>query len=338
MELSLQLRVAGAFIYLVSSAFGIIFPLLISGDDAVEKLNSSIIFRSLRTFCAGLVVSVALIHMLSDASLSLAAATPYYQSLGFTIATAGIWFMLTLNIVVSSLKYSGSEPPKSSKDIAVNNAEHDLCSEVSDIEVAVQTTKEADNRTAEELACSHSHAINAIFDQADSKAMIKVYLLEVAIATHSIIIGLNLGLYGEGDIGKIESLIPAISIHQFFEGMALGFALVQIRHKLSFCKCFLFCVTFALTTPTGVVMGILISEYGNPSANNDLTIGCLNAFAAGILLYISLIEMVAQEFSSLGESTPRDSKSHSQRTQEKLLLSCALALGMSVMAILAIWA
>ena len=58
--------------------------------------------------------------------------------------------------------------------------------------------------------------------------------------------------------------------------------------------------------------------------------GCMNAFAAGALIYISLVEMIAEDFS--------DKNVTSNPSTLKLCMVVAFAVGMFCMAILGIWA
>ena len=50
-------------------------------------------------------------------------------------------------------------------------------------------------------------------DTSDFKSVIKAYVLEVAIAIHSIIIGIALGTMGEEEIQEIRILMIAYAVH-----------------------------------------------------------------------------------------------------------------------------
>jgi zinc transporter 1/2/3 len=56
---------------------------------------------------------------------------------------------------------------------------------------------------------------------------------------------------------------------------------------------------FSLTTPLGIAIGIGASRSYDPESTTALGVqGTLNALAAGILIYLALVDMVAHEFSS----------------------------------------
>lgn len=82
----------------------------------------------------------------------------------------------------------------------------------------------------------HSHGV--IFG--DPNRTIGAYILEGALAAHSVIIGLSLGTASTADL---YALLPALSFHQFFEGLAMGSRVVEaevpmlteVRLSLSVC-------------------------------------------------------------------------------------------------------
>ena len=80
-------------------------------------------------------------------------------------------------------------------------------------------------------------------------------VLELSIAVHSIIIGVSFGGLELDQLGEIKVLMAALSLHQFFEGIALGSALSE--SNLSMRYVCLFGVSFSLSWCVGVVIGKL---------------------------------------------------------------------------------
>jgi len=180
---------------------------------------------------------------------------------------------------------------------------------------------------------SHAHTLSLVDDgdAIDAKRlMIKAFIMEIAIATHSIIIGVAFGALGDGSLDTIRALFAALSFHQFFEGIALGTAIAPVKNVLGWCKVRTLVCVFALTTPIGIVIGMLsVPSDEEPSNNQAFAQGVLNAIAAGNLIYIALVEMVAESMSA-----PFLAKNSTL----KALMFAALVLGDLCMAILAIWA
>ncbi|KAL2928443.1 Zinc transporter 1 [Bienertia sinuspersici] len=87
---------------------------------------------------------------------------------------------------------------------------------------------------------------------------------------------------------------------------------------------------FSLTTPVGIAIGIGITNVYDESSPTALIVqGLLNAVAAGILIYMALVDLLAQDFMN-----PK------MQANNKLFFGAniTLLLGAGFMAVLAIWA
>ncbi len=159
--------------------------------------------------------------------------------------------------------------------------------------------------------------------------LITAYVMEISIAVHSIIIGVDLGLLAtSGDVPTLLSLLAALTFHQFIEGVGLGSTIATSRVSLGNAKVIGFVVIFSTTMPLGILIGILTSS-DTESSSQMIAKGVANSFAAGSLLYISLTEMVGSYFHA-----------HDLQHKPLLKLGMVLALGAGVlaMAIIAVWA
>lgn len=87
---------------------------------------------------------------------------------------------------------------------------------------------------------------------------------------------------------------------------------------------------FSLTTPVGVVIGIGVSSTYNENSPRALIVeGVLNAAAAGILNYMALVDLLAEDFMN-----PR--VQNNGRLQ--VIVNVSLLAGAALMSMLAIWA
>lgn len=87
---------------------------------------------------------------------------------------------------------------------------------------------------------------------------------------------------------------------------------------------------FSLTTPTGIAIGMGISNIYNENSPNALIVeGVFNSASAGILIYMALVDLLAADFMS-------------PRMQKNLCLqfgaNISLLLGSGCMSLLAKWA
>ncbi|TDL20444.1 Zinc/iron permease [Rickenella mellea] len=168
------------------------------------------------------------------------------------------------------------------------------------------------------------------------RKVVSILVLQMGIMIHSLVIGLTLAITSGPGFGSslilsspthlfiqlatsyhhpslhtfqvkllttpTASLVTAIIFHQLFEGLSLGIrisALPSGRGGMSLLKPTL-AVLFALTTPVGIVIGILALPHGggDESANlkMKLTQGIMSAVSAGMLIYAACVEMLAADF------------------------------------------
>ena len=97
----------------------------------------------------------------------------------------------------------------------------------------------------------------------------------------------------------------AICFHQCLEGMGLGSRICLLRFqtwhktKITLCSCF-----FTTCTSIGIAIGVGIHDsYAPNSRSSLLAIGILNSLSGGILLYGSLVEVIANDFFKSPEMT-----------------------------------
>uniref|UniRef100_A0A803L6F8 non-specific serine/threonine protein kinase n=1 Tax=Chenopodium quinoa TaxID=63459 RepID=A0A803L6F8_CHEQI len=151
-------------------------------------------------------------------------------------------------------------------------------------------------------------------------------VLEMGIVVHSIIIGISLGT--SQSLDTIKPLIVALCFHQFFEGIGLGGCIAQAAFKSGSTLCM--ALFFSLTTPVGVAIGFGITNVYDDSSPTALVVqGLLNSVAGGILIYMALVDLLAQDFMNSKVQT---------NTRLFFGANVTLLLGAGIMALLAIWA
>ncbi|KAL0726433.1 hypothetical protein Bca4012_022526 [Brassica carinata] len=151
-------------------------------------------------------------------------------------------------------------------------------------------------------------------------------ILEMGIVSHSIIIGISLGV--SHSPCTIRPLLLALSFHQFFEGFALGGCVAEA--KLTPRGSAMMAFFFMITTPIGVAVGTAIaSSYDSYSVAALVAEGVLDSLSAGILVYMALVDLIAADFLS---------KKMSVDFKLQIVSYCFLFLGAGMMSALAIWA
>lgn len=166
-------------------------------------------------------------------------------------------------------------------------------------------------------------------DQERRTQAMNLYILEFGIALHSVIIGVSLGTTTGSDF---FGLFIAMLFHQFFEGVALGGRITALEFGLRSLRPWLLSAWFACSTPLGVAIGIAIRfSYDDESVQAMIVQGSFDACSAGILLYTSLVQLMAAEMTS-----NQGFRQSSAKNQIRHFV--ALWCGAAAMAILGKWA
>lgn len=122
-----------------------------------------------------------------------------------------------------------------------------------------------------------------------------VMVLEAGVIFHSLLIGLTLVVAGDS---FFLTLFAVIIFHQMFEGMALGTCIAGLPAKrTSFAEKSIMATAFALITPIGMAIGIgVLGSFNGNDKSTIVAIGTLDAFSAGILAWVGIVEMLARDW------------------------------------------
>ena len=183
----------------------------------------------------------------------------------------------------------------------------------------------------------------------------------MGIMIHSLVIGLTLVITSgsefstplrlpfcvHSDLVLVASLVTAIIFHQLFEGLSLGIrisSLPRTRTKpkpkpkygsksggeFSLLQITLM-ILFAITTPIGILIGLITFSNSESSiAHTKLTQGLLCALSAGMLIYVSCVEMLAGDF-------VMDSNLWRSAVWRQILALGSLMVGVVGMSVVGVW-
>uniref|UniRef100_M8BVE8 Zinc transporter 4, chloroplastic n=1 Tax=Aegilops tauschii TaxID=37682 RepID=M8BVE8_AEGTA len=167
---------------------------------------------------------------------------------------------------------------------------------------------------------------NLKFTKPPNYYYLSTQILEMGIVSHSVIIGLSLGV--SQSPCTIKPLVAALSSHQFFEGFALGGCISEAQFK-NF-SALLMAFFFAITTPIGITVGAGIASFYNANSPRALVVeGILDSMSSGILIYMALVDLIAADFLS---------RRMSCNPRLQVCSYVALFVGAIAMSSLAIWA
>lgn len=137
----------------------------------------------------------------------------------------------------------------------------------------------------------HGHGHHEVAFQSHSP--LRALMLLVALSLHSVFEGLAVGL--QSTAGQVLGIFAALVLHKSILSFSIGMSLVQSRLSTKTCiKSVLF---FALASPLGVAVGILITDLWK-SNGSYLADGILQGIASGTFLYMTFFEVLPAEFNS----------------------------------------
>ncbi|CAD6246929.1 unnamed protein product [Miscanthus lutarioriparius] len=318
---ALTIKIVAIFCILVASSVGCAIPSLGRRFPALRPETD--LFFAVKAFAAGVILGTAFVHILPDAFDKLGSPCLVdgpWQKFPFTGLIAMLSAIATL--VVDTIATGYFQRAHQAKTAAV----------VGDVE----TTGGHAHGGHGQHDHGHAHGMSSVVAAAstsngdDSGQLIRhrviSQVLELGIIVHSVIIGMSVG--ASESPSTIRPLVAALTFHQFFEGLGLGGCIVQAKFRLK--SVLTMTLFFSLTTPIGVVIGIGISSAYNENSPKALIIeGVLNAAAAGILNYMALVDLLAQDFMN-----PR--VQNNGRLQ--VIINISLLVGTALMSMLAIWA
>lgn len=316
----MALRVGSVFIVLVLSAIGVFFPLL-GLKNHIFHIPKILLF-AVRFFGSGVIVATAFIHLLGDAAEYLA-----NECLGgvwqdYPWATAfclmGVWIMFTIELCVSEyVKHKGlkrldgcsgcaelvldeeSEPHtdpyhQNNARALQSHGEHLHLHQLEDMGHKKVEFEKVNTSGSDSLDRDMEAATASDLSESTYRVLVSIFILEFGIVFHSVFVGLSLAIAQD----EFKTLLVAISFHQFFEGMGLGARFAgAIWPKNQHWVPWALGLAFALTTPTGVAVGLGVRHsYSEDSRESLLTVGIFNSFCSGILIYNGMVDLMSQDF------------------------------------------
>ncbi|CAI8606109.1 unnamed protein product [Vicia faba] len=320
---------------LVAGFSGIAIPLL--GKRRGLLRGDGDILPAAKAFAAGVILATGFVHMLKDAWEALNhSCLKTYSHVWSKFPFAGFFAMVaalfTLLVDFIGTQYYERKQRVTRGGVAVQHGEvvDALEEELLGEEIVEVKEESSSGGGMRAHASNHGHSHQNHDDHDDVEGSIRhvviSQVLELGIVSHSMIIGLSLGV--SQSPCTMRPLIAALCFHQFFEGFALGGCISEAKYKTSsatIMACF-----FALTTPLGVAIGTLVASNFNPySPGSLITEGILDSFSAGILVYMALVDLIAADFLS---------KRMRSSFRRQILCFCLLFLGAGFMSSLALWA
>ncbi|XP_065872794.1 zinc transporter 6, chloroplastic-like [Euphorbia lathyris] len=313
-----HLKLISLFIIFFTSIVGISSPVILARYFHGKPLYDKAILL-IKCFAAGVILSTSLVHVLPDAYDSLAdcrvASMHPWRDFPFAGLVTLIGALLALFVDITA---SAHVEHSHGGGIEIESSEYTPVG----IQDEIAAKKRGELSKLESGEGAEEYMVKL-------KQKLVSQVLEIGIIFHSVIIGVTMGM--SQNQCTIRPLVAALAFHQIFEGMGLGGCIAQAGFSFSTMAYMVF--MFSVTTPVGIVLGMIIfslSGYDDSNPNALIMEGLLGSLSSGILIYMGLVDLIAVDFfhNKLMSSAP----------WLKKISFIALSLGSTAMSILALWA
>ncbi|KAG8990329.1 hypothetical protein FRB94_010179 [Tulasnella sp. JGI-2019a] len=353
------IRLISIAIIFFISLFAAGFPI------AAQRLHflrvPSLLFFIGKHFGTGVILSTAFVHLLADAFSNLN---------GVKVAgLADLPGLITLGslLLIFLIEYTSTVYVETIADVAEKAQQgasphppHDSVQSILDATTQQQHTH--DTETSPLLARQeaqrdayldvymhhhdHTHQNGHCVEKERRDKLVQllgVLVLQLGIMLHSFVIGMTLAVTTPS---HLPSLLTAIIFHQLFEGLSLGVrfsclptsiprspaspsstprcrSIRYVPHILTF--------LFAITTPVGIIVGLIIKSTIQSQAVDTIPggstfRGVMAAISAGLLIYASCVELLAGDF--VNDVDLRKSSKGRQTTALLSLICGAIAMAL----------
>ncbi|XP_037940291.1 zinc transporter ZIP1-like [Teleopsis dalmanni] len=150
------------------------------------------------------------------------------------------------------------------------------------------------NHKHQQNSHSHSHmpVVNSEGDAVTSS--LRGLFIVMALSLHELFEGMAIGLAGTAS--SVWFMFGAVAAHKLVLAFCVGVELIVARTRRGLVIVYLF--TFAIVSPIGIGIGIAITNTDDMTSTN-MTAAILNGLACGTLLYVVFFEILSKEHAGL---------------------------------------
>ncbi|EDW01999.1 zinc transporter ZIP1 [Drosophila grimshawi] len=263
-----------------------------------EETRASTVVRCLLYFGGGVLVCTTFVHMLPEVievvehlqQCGILAATPF--ALPEMLLCTGFFLMYALDELMHSImqhqqqKLSRKESLASEAFVRGHSLRHSVL-----ISNTPTHTEEVAKSTLEDQVpkhCESGHSHLPVDANGGDSSMRGLGII-LALSLHELFEGMAIGL--EGSVGTVWFMFAAVAAHKLVLAFCVGMELLVARTRTTLAIIYL--ITFSIVTPIGIGVGIGISQQANAN-QPSVPSGILQGIASGTLLYVVYFEILTQ--------------------------------------------
>ncbi|XP_017864831.1 PREDICTED: zinc transporter ZIP1 [Drosophila arizonae] len=264
-----------------------------------EETRASTAVRCLLYFGGGVLFCTTFLHMLPEVietvellqHCGILANTPF--ALTEMLMSTGFFLMYALDELMHVVmqhhqqKLSRKESLASQAFVRGHSIRHSVL-------LTGRKPEEMEPITEEHQPCDHGlpakngHGHSHMPVDSDGSSMRGLGII-LALSLHELFEGMAIGL--EGTVATVWFMFGAVAAHKLVLAFCVGMELLVARTRAYLAIIYL--ITFSIVTPIGIGVGIAISQQSNGNQTN-VPSGILQGIASGTLLYVVFFEILTQ--------------------------------------------
>lgn len=292
-------RISSIFVILFITIIGTAIPILTVRYPRLKIPISVYTFS--RMFGAGVLLAFAFIHLLNPAvdafELAKKCRGGGWNSYDWAtcLIMTSLFMVFFLDVLASWIVETWFNGHMLSSEDEEMRKQH---SHGFTLDAEPRRTNSGNLMTQSEMNATEKHSYSSSEQEINRKrevneAMGALMILEFGVIFHSVIIGINLGAAGN----EFKTLYPVLIFHQTFEGLGLGSRIAGIPFKSQAWMPWILAWSYALTCPIAIAIGLIVrNKWSENNVTARMVSGVLDSISAGILIYVSVVEFLANDF------------------------------------------
>lgn len=277
----------------------------LSAEDAGNLKTTNRIVMTLLSFGGGVLLSTTFMHLIPEVDHNILYLQSWEMlgefdfSLAALLTCCGFFIMYLVEELVHTYihyreKKIGKRAPlvrnlsirKSAAGGSAGNGESVTNSTADLIDTDSMKKKDPENQHSHQHGHSHHHSHMPMEQGDDVTSALRGLLIVLALSIHELFEGLAVGL--ESSTSNVWYMLGAISAHKLVIAFCIGVELIATRTKTWLMV--LYVTTFAIVSPLGIGIGILLVGGEGATAAGVYSV-VLQGLASGTLLYVIFFEI-----------------------------------------------
>ncbi|KAG0557452.1 hypothetical protein KC19_11G131400 [Ceratodon purpureus] len=259
------------------------------------RWNSS--FLALGTqYAGGVFLGTAFIHFLSDSHDEFQKLTTRHYAFAELLAISGYLITMLGDLIIQWISLRASVPTSTSASAPDRETATKLAEEKGKVAGCCCKCKPVE---MEGVCKCAGEKVPADLNEATAALVYRTsfgdaLILILALCFHSVFEGIAIGVAEtKQDAWKA---LWTISLHKLFAAIAMGVALLRMLPNRPLLSCFSYAFVFAISTPVGVAIGIIIDANAQ-GAIADWVYAVSVGLASGVFVYVAINHLLAKGYS-----------------------------------------